>query len=170
MSAANNSRGGGGMWSEIEKFISDKLSFMNPSGNIAGQFLNQPDWVQNIVRDALSKALPGGLAMGGLARKDGGRKAVTSEKPRISTEVFETHRDIIAKIKLPPKENPRALQVLVRSDRIKLLGLPGGEPTFISLPAPVVANSARARYREGTLEVYARKRKKGNYFDTYVEY
>lgn len=164
MSGTNSGRGGG-IWNQIEQFITDKLNFMNPTGDAAKQFLQQPDWVQNIVREALSKALPGGLA------KPKPKSRISGvERPNVSTEVFETHREIIAKIKLPPKENPRMLQVMVRSDRIKLLGLPGGEPLFVPLPAPVVARSARARCRDGTLEVYARKRKKGAYFDTYVDY
>jgi hypothetical protein len=164
MSGSNSGRSaGGGMWNQIEKFISDKLSVINPTGNVAAQFLQQPEWVQNIVRDALFQTLPGG----GPGRRIG-TAGVSASK--ISTEVFETHRQVIAKIKLSRKENPRALQVLVRSDRIKLLGLPGGEPVYIPLPSPVVASSARARFREGVLEVYALKRKKGVYVDTYVEY
>jgi hypothetical protein len=161
MSGSNSGRGGG-MWNQIEKFISDKLSVINPTGDFASQFLQQPEWVQNIVRDALLQVLPRELG------RRGGTAGGSASK--MSTEVFETHRQVIAKIKLPRKENLRALQVLVRSDRIKLLCLPGGEPAFIPLPSPVVASSARARLREGVLEVYARKRKKGAYVDTYVEY
>jgi hypothetical protein len=154
------------MWNQIEKFIADKLSFMSPGGDTAAQIL-QPEWVQNIVRDALSSALPGGLmAQGG--RGAGGR---TGSRPSsVATEVFETHRQVIAKIKLPPKENARALQVLVRSDTVKLIGLNGGEPLLIRLPVPVVARSARARFRERVLEVYMQKRKKGRYIETFVEY
>ncbi|MFC0211606.1 Hsp20/alpha crystallin family protein [Paenibacillus chartarius] len=159
---------GAGIWDQIEKFIEGKLSFMNPGGPAAAQFLQQPEWVQDIVRQALLRTLPDG---------GGKRKTVHAEantKPErkqhaLSPEVFETHRSVIARVKLPPKENPRALQVLVRSDRIKLLGLAGGEPVFIALPAAVVAKSARARCREGVLEICARKRKKGMYYEAYVE-
>jgi hypothetical protein len=155
------------MWNQIEKFIADKLSFMNPQGGAAAQFLQQPEWVQNIVRDALSSALPGGLLKPG-ARGGSGR---TGARPSgVATEVFETHRQVIAKIKLPQKENARALQVLVRSDTVKLIGLAGGEPLLIRLPVPVVARSARARFRERVLEVYMQKRKKGRYIETFVEY
>jgi hypothetical protein len=155
------------MWNQIEKFIADKLSFMSPGSGVAGQFLQQPDWVQSIVRDALSSALPGGLLPPGTRSRKGG----TATQPSgVSTEVFETHRQVIAKIKLPSKENARALQVLVRSDTIKLIGLAGGEPLLIRLPAPVVARSARARFRERVLEVYVQKRKKGRYIETFVEY
>lgn len=161
MSGSNSGRGGG-VWNQIEQFINDKLSSMSQAGNAASPFLQQPDWVQNVVRDVLSRAT------GGRGRADSRNSGASA--PTVSTEVFETHRQVIVKIKLPPKEDPRALQVLVRSDRIKLLGLPGGDPKFIPLPAPVVPRSARARYREGTLEVYARKRRRGPYVDTYVEY
>jgi hypothetical protein len=142
---------------------------MSPGGGAAAQFLQQPEWVQNIVRDALSSALPGGLQPSPSRSGRGSGKA-TMRPSHVSTEVFETHRQVIAKIQLPSKEHARALQVLVRSDAIKLIGLSGGEPVLIRLPAPVVARSARARFRERVLEVYAQKRKKGRYIETFVEY
>jgi hypothetical protein len=165
MSGKGNAKPSGFVWDQIEKFINDRLSMMNPFGKAAADSFMQkhPDWVERLVGQVLDRTLPKPL-------KPSAEKPSGSTKPAaVSTEVFETHQHVIAKIKLPRKEHPRALQVMVRSDRIKLLGLLGGEPYYIQLPAPVLASTARAKFKEGILQVQARKRKKGAYRETYIE-
>lgn len=160
MSGNGKAKPNGFVWDQIEKFINDKLSMMNPFGKAAAESFmqNQPDWVERLVGQVLERTLP-------RTTKSSGTKTAVG----VSSEVFETHRHVIAKIKLPPKVHPRALQVMVRSDRIKLLGLLGGEPHYIRLPAPVLSRTARAHYREGILQVQARKRRKGAYHEAYIE-
>lgn len=160
MSGNGNAKPGGFVWDQIEKFINDKLSMMNPFGKAAadGFMQKQPDWVERLISQVLDRTLPKSAKSPGV-KPNGG----------VSAEVFETHRHVIAKIKLPSKEIPKALQVLVRTDRIKLLGLENDEPYFIELPSPVMARTARALIREGVLQVQARKRKKGPYHETYIE-
>ena len=38
------------------------------------------------------------------------------------TEIFETHEHVIIKVKIAKEEDPRALQVFVKSNQIKLTG------------------------------------------------
>jgi HSP20 family molecular chaperone IbpA len=156
MSDKDNQKPNGFIWNQVEKMINDRLSaYLNSAER--SDILGKPAWVENYVQKFLSKALPSAVGSTG---NGGGR---------VSFEVFETHDHVIAKIKLPAKENPRALQVFVRSDRIKLVGLLNGKSEHIPLPAQVAPKTAKARFKNGVLQVQVRKRRsKEPYHEVYV--
>ncbi|MBP1992384.1 Hsp20/alpha crystallin family protein [Paenibacillus eucommiae] len=143
-------------WENIEKFLGQKLPV---NAKEKGQsLLDNMSWVENYVQDVLKKSMP---------RLHG--EGTLNEEPSI--EVFETHEHVIAQIKLSKEEDPRALQVFVKSNLIKLTGFLKGGNKFIKLPVLVNPKTARASYKARTLQIQIRKRdQKESYHEAYIRF
>ncbi len=142
-------------WDQIEKFVGQRLPFKEKGQSL----LDNMSWVEGYVQDVLKKALPGS------------QSSISSSSDSISTEVFETHTHVIVKVKLPKEEDPRALQVFVKSAQVKLTGLISGSYKIIKLPALVVPRTATARYKQRMLQIQIRKRgRKESYHEAYIRY
>ena len=75
------------------------------------------------------------------------------EEAKLSSEVFETHTDVIARIKLPSKLHPRNVRVHVNTMNLKLEGLLEGKEKIFNLPCTVNAGISTALFKQGVLEI-----------------
>lgn len=140
-------------WEHVEKFLGQKLPF----GEKGQTFLDNMTWVEGYVQDTLKKAMPGMNA------------SISSRET--GAEIFETHEHVIIKVKIPKGEDPRALQVFVKSNQLKLTGFLSGSGKIVKLPALVLPRTARASYKQRQLQIRVRKRGlKEGYVETYIRY
>jgi hypothetical protein len=138
-------------WEHIEKFLGQKLPF----GEKGQTFLDNMTWVEGYVQDMLKKAVPGMNAN------------ISSHE----SEIFETHEHVIIKVRIAKDENPRALQVFVKSNQIKLSGFLSGKNRILKLPTLVLPRTARVSYKQHLLQIKVRKRGlKENYIEAYIRY
>uniref|UniRef100_A0A4Y8Q3A7 Uncharacterized protein n=2 Tax=Paenibacillus athensensis TaxID=1967502 RepID=A0A4Y8Q3A7_9BACL len=139
-------------WEQIEKFLGQKLPF-----GVKGQnLLDNMSWIEGYVQDMLKKAMPQGTV---------------SSHQASAVEVVETHDHIIVQAKLGKEENPRAMQVFVKSNAVKITGYLNGERQIVKLPALVLPRTAKARYKQRMLQVQIRKRGlQEGYQETYIRY
>ncbi|OCT15958.1 hypothetical protein A8709_10075 [Paenibacillus pectinilyticus] len=141
-------------WEQVEKFLGQKLPFAEKGQT----FLDNMTWAEGYVQDMLKKAMPG-------------FDANISTSGSIGTEIFETHEHVIIKVKIAKDEDPRALQVFVKSSQIKLTGFVNGKPRIIKLTTLVLPRTANVRYKQRLLEIKVRKRAlKENYHEAYIRY
>ncbi|MEW9701019.1 hypothetical protein [Paenibacillus sp. SI8] len=142
-------------WEQIEKFLGQKLPF----GEKGQTFLDNMTWVEGYVQDMLKKAMPSGT------------DASISNHAGAGSEIFETHEHVILKVKLATEEDPRAMQVFIKSNQIKLTGYISGKSKIVKLPSIVLPRTARVRYKQRTLEVKIRKRGlKEQYHEAYIRF
>jgi len=140
-------------WEQIEKFLGQKLPF----GMKGQSFLDNMTWIEGYVQDMLKNAMPQGN--------------VSSRQSSGGIEVVETHEHIIVQAKLGKEENPRAMQVFVKSNAVKITGYLDGDRQIVKLPALVLPRTAKARYKQRMLQVQIRKRGlQEGYQETYIRY
>jgi HSP20 family molecular chaperone IbpA len=143
-------------WENIEKLVGEKFS--NVAKNQGQSLLDNMSWVETYVQDMLKKAMPH-------------MDAKVSTKGDNHVEIFETLEHVIVQVKLPSEEDPKALQVFVKSNQVKLTGFIKENPSLIKLPALVLPKTARARYKPRTLQIQIRKRgQKETYHEAYIRY
>ncbi|WP_261303812.1 Hsp20/alpha crystallin family protein [Paenibacillus andongensis] len=141
-------------WEQVEKFLGQKLPF----GEKGQTFLDNMTWAEGYVQDMLKKAMPG-------------LDASISSQGYAGSEIFETHEHVIIKVKIAKDENPRALQVFVKSNQIKLTGFVSGKNRILKLPTLVQPRTARVSYKQRLLEIKVRKRGlRENYVEAYIRY
>ncbi|MDD9271051.1 Hsp20/alpha crystallin family protein [Paenibacillus sp. GCM10023248] len=140
-------------WEQVEKFLGQKLPF----GEKGQTFLDNMTWVEGYVQDMLKKAMPG--------------LSASMSTHGAESEIFETHEHVIIKVKIPKGEDPKALQVFVKSNQLKLTGFLSGNSKIVKLPTLVLPRTARASYKQRQLQIRVRKRGlKENYVETYIRY
>lgn len=143
-------------WEQIEKFLGQK--FPDHTREKGQTFLNSLSWVEGYVQEMLKKAMPPA-------------EAEISSTDGAAAEVFETLEHVIIQVKLPKEEDPRALQVFVKSNQVKITGFLSGIPKLIKLPVMVVSRTAKAHYKQRVLQIQIRKRgQKENYHEVYIRY
>jgi hypothetical protein len=143
-------------WENFEKLFGQKIPLKENGQSI----LDNMEWVENYIQKILKKAIPkleAGLISGSLDSSQ--------------FDVFETHDHVIVQVKLDKEEDPRALQVFVKSNQVKLTGFLSGGNKIIKLPALVAPRTARARYKPRTLQIQIRKRgSKESFQETYIRF
>lgn len=127
-------------WKGLEQFFGGKF----PSAPIDG--MNDPAWVEHIVKDVMKKAFPKSLDLKMLNK-------------HFRTEIFETHNNVIVKIHIPDKTQAHNLKSYVGVNRIKLEGLPDDKKQSVKLPTHIVPESCKALYKNGVLQMQMRKTK-----------
>jgi hypothetical protein len=143
-------------WENFEKLFGQKF----PLKENGQSMLDNMAWVENYIQDILKKAMP---------KLGAGLTSAFGESSQF--EVFETHDHVIVQVKLHKEENPRAIQVFVKSNQVKLTGLLKEGTKFIKLPFLVAPRTARARYKPRTLQIQIRKRgSKENYQEAYIRF
>ncbi|MFD0680060.1 MULTISPECIES: hypothetical protein [unclassified Paenibacillus] len=127
-------------WHEIETLLGSKLPGLPTSKQM--DLLKDTSWIEEYVQNILEKTMP----------KQGVKKIVRSK-----AEVFETHYHVIVKTPISYENNP---VVKVRTDLIKIEEmLDNKKHQLIRLPCLVVPSTARATYKEGSLQIKIRKKK-----------
>jgi hypothetical protein len=143
-------------WENFEKLFGQKLPFQEKGQSL----LDNMAWVENYIQDTLKKAMP---------KLEAGIFSGSSESSQF--DVFETHDHVIVKVKLNKEENPRALQVFVKSNQVKLTGFLKGDSKIIKLPTLVAPRTARVRYKQQTLQIQIRKRgMKESYHEAFIRF
>jgi hypothetical protein len=141
-------------WEQVEKLLGQKLPFAEKGQT----FLDNMTWAEGYVQDMLKKAMPG-------------MDASISSSGSIGTEIFETHEHVIIKVKIAKEEDPRALQVFVKSNQIKLTGFTNGKNRIVKVPTLVLPRTANVSYKQRLLEIKVRKRGlKESYHEAYIRY
>ncbi|TYP72711.1 hypothetical protein BCM02_108366 [Paenibacillus methanolicus] len=123
-------------WEELEKWMKGQKL---PSGF---DLFRDPSWVENYVRGMVSKALPAvGSALGtGVA------------------DVSETKRYVTVVYPVDAGADLSRLRVLVREDKMRIDGLPGGKSETVKLPTLVLPDRATAILEGNALTVKMLKR------------
>jgi len=146
---------------QIEQFLGQPLP----------EFIDQLASIESAVEGVLKQVLPG--FQGGEENREvcsKKNKPLSTSKGPPSAETFETHTHVYARIRLHRREDPKSLQVLVRSDHVKIIGLLYEPEMIISFPSIVAPKTAKAKVRDGVLQIGARKRKaKDSYYETFIE-
>lgn len=106
-------------------------------------------WVNKHIEETLNQSLPSNAAQ---------------DKPAsYSSEIVDIHNYVIVKIKVPESQ-ARTLAVAASSTQLKLLGGASNPQQTIQLPAFVRADSSKAIYKNGVLEIRLLKREKTERF------
>jgi HSP20 family molecular chaperone IbpA len=143
-------------WSKLETLFSE----LQPAKGQKGKPQNL-DWIDEFVKDIIKQAIPETVQTS---------KTPQSSKTPLQTEVFETHRNVIARIRIPDNIEPRKLQVFVSLYHLKIEG-PEGKKHTIELPATVDSRACKAVFRDGVLQVQMRKQARGERFDeVYIQF
>ncbi|MCF2937479.1 Hsp20/alpha crystallin family protein [Paenibacillus alkaliterrae] len=124
-------------WDDLEQWMEGQRL---PRGF---ELLREPDWVEQYVRKMMTKALPeaaGAMIGKGLAT------------------FSETRHFVLVKINLPEGYEREQLKLLVREDRLRLEGLPGGKNETIKLPKLVKPRVCETLLKNGLLRVKLKKR------------
>lgn len=141
-------------WSSFEKHLNEQLSAL--SEGPAGRLFKDNNWIGSLMQDVMKKAAP---------------SQVAHTFAGSHSEVFETHGNVFVRLKLPENANPRAIQVYIAANSVKLDGLPGGRSQIIRLPVPVLPKSGKATYKNGVLQIQMRKSGDNEkYHETYVSF
>ncbi|PYI55454.1 Hsp20/alpha crystallin family protein [Paenibacillus flagellatus] len=106
-------------------------------------------WVDQYVRQVLAKAVPDVNVNQARPMPPDNK----STSPAVACSVFETHRAIIARIRLSPDVDPRAVRLFAYSHELKVTGLPGEREKTIKLPVPVRVDGTKAVCRQRVVEV-----------------
>jgi HSP20 family molecular chaperone IbpA len=131
-------------WQQFEEFFSGISSFQQGK-------IQDLSWVDKFIQNVMKQAVP---------------EPVTNsvQPPPLQTEVFETHRNVIVKIRIPAHIQPRALQLFANSHQLKIEG-PGQNVQYVRLPAAVQSQSSKAHFRDGILQLQLRKKTESERFD-----
>jgi len=141
-------------WKAFEQFMGQPLSFLQEGE--AATWLNDPSWVENLVKDAMNRSLA--------------QKSQVSPSA-LSSEVFETHHNVIVRTSIPESINPRALQLFLNGHQLKIEGLPHGKKHMVHLPAFVLSHLSKVIYKDGVLQVRIRKAKQSRKFrEIFIEF
>lgn len=73
------------------------------------------------------------------------------------SDVFETHDRVIVKIYISDAKSADQFRLMVKSTQVKLEDFFEKTHHTIKLPSPIQPKSARAKYRDGVLQISARK-------------
>jgi HSP20 family molecular chaperone IbpA len=142
-------------WENFEKMFQQKL----PLKERGQSMLDNMKWVEDYIQNILKKAMPKVDAM----------SSNVVEASQI--EVFETHEHVIVQVKLHKDEDPRALQVFVKSNQVKITGWLKEGSKIIKLPTLVSPQTANARYKSRTLQIQIRKRgSKEGYREAFIRF
>ncbi|MFD7523596.1 Hsp20/alpha crystallin family protein [Paenibacillus chitinolyticus] len=156
-------------WEHVEKFLDQPQKYIE---NIK--------WIEGFVRDVFDRTLPPPHMNADIQQtqtqprsQQKGKQQTSSQQPRetVNGDTFETHTDVFVRLKIPKSEDPRSLQVMVKTSHVKILGLTDEPRKLIKLPSPVLPKTAKATYKEGVLQIQVRRRRyKDNYHEAYIEY
>ncbi|WP_281887995.1 Hsp20/alpha crystallin family protein [Paenibacillus sp. YYML68] len=133
-------------WKQFEQFFGGKLPFASSQAANPGDL----SWIDGYIKEVLQKSMP--------------RAEVQQLKHHYHTELFETHKSVIAKIHVPDKAEARKIRVLVNMSVLRLDGLPDNRSQTLRLPSLVMPGTCKAVYKNGILQLHMRKQTSENPF------
>ncbi|MGZ7441524.1 Hsp20/alpha crystallin family protein [Paenibacillus sp. TH7-28] len=149
-------KGGLTSWEEFEKQMLEQFPFL-PKNFTQGNPARNFSWVGDFVQKQLQKSMPADFNI-----------PIFNNKTA-NYDLYETHRNLI--VRLPVSEDFSLDQTKVSVNRNKLrIVLPSGEKREIQLKKQVNPKQARAKYKEGILEIQMPKLPEHqNFHDVFVE-
>lgn len=132
------------------------MPFMLPDPDKAGY--RDPSWIGDYVQRLLKQVnLP---------------KVNITPNSAVDSDVFETHKSVIVRVTVPKAVNPNLIRVWINTHHVRIEGIPDTRQKHtIALPAPVLAKSGRAVFKDGVLEIripkYSSER---GYKEIYVQF
>lgn len=127
-------------WKSFEQFFGGKFPLAQSELN------KNTAWVDQVVKDVMTKAFP---------QVDASKLGALYQ-----TEVFETHNNVIVKIRIPDREQARSISVFAAMNHVKLDGGDSGKKQTIRLSSPVVPESCKAVYKGGVMQLHMKKWKR----------
>lgn len=142
-------------WKKFEELFQGLKTANRPGSSLSGL-----DWIDKFVKEIVAQTVPEAE----VARN------TRSETPPLHTEIFETHRNVIARVHVPPQVHPRKLQLLVSSDQLRIEG-PEGRKQTLDLPAFVNTRVCKAIYRNDVIQIQMRKKSRsGRFEEVFVQF
>jgi len=144
------------LWDEFEKSMIAAFPFLPKDFTRAG--FADSSRLSEIVQQSVSKIID---------------RELKSKMPNsmfgrtLSCDIFETHRSVIVRIRVPEGVNPRELDVAISSHKVRIKQ-PSGEKRVIALPRAVNPRRARSMYKDGILELRLPKTREP-YYPHYVD-
>ncbi|WP_123040949.1 Hsp20/alpha crystallin family protein [Cohnella candidum] len=131
----NRPRNQGMDWTEFQKSLFKKLPFMDEIPNAKG--------IEDFVKKAIDSFMPKALPI-----REGLKKVLPGP---LDCEVFETHRSVFVRCKLPRGVSRRDVRFHANRRKLKI-GL-GERSEEIRLPSDVQPSRASASVRDGIVEI-----------------
>ncbi len=142
-------------WKSIEQFFSQPLPFFQDGDQ--NKWMKDMAWVEDLVKQSIEQSVS--------------KAKPASTSAHLKPKMFQTHRNVIVRIPVPPAVNPRALQVYLHAYQLKIIGLQGQDEKIIKLPVPVLSMRCKASFKDGILQIRARKQQqKQKYREIYIEF
>ncbi|WP_309120451.1 Hsp20/alpha crystallin family protein [Paenibacillus sp.] len=143
-------------WDTFKKWMQDSLSFGAPQDDFR--------WVTDYVDGILKEALAAPERQQEKVSAKESRSSSAAGRP-LSYELFQTHRHIIVRFVVPERIKARQLRVYAAVQRLRVEGLPNGGKQTVALPALVYADTARALFKDGVLQIKLMKRPSNERFE-----
>lgn len=125
-------------WKDFQNNLFQQVPFAGKSWN--------PKGIEEFVERAIRSYMPKSLFGGG-----GGGGGFSPFKPAIDYEVFETHRSIFVRCRVPEDVSPHSLRFYANSRKLRIEN--GDTEEEVMLPGEVNPNRTIARFHHGVLEV-----------------
>jgi HSP20 family molecular chaperone IbpA len=122
-------------WSDFRNDLFEQIPFTGKEWN--------PKGIENFVHDTLRNYMPKSLF------KQAGISSFQSSA--VDYNVFETHRSVFVRCRLPAEASPRSFRFYVNRRKLRIES--GDSTEDIPLPADVSANRTIARYENGVVEI-----------------
>lgn len=144
-------------WANLEKVISERMTTMNPAQNRTSGVPMDFSWIDKFVKDTMQQSLHS--FMGNSNTNQTGYTDTASVRSSFgsaagpSPEIFETHRSVIARFKLPENTDIHQFDVKVTPNQLKLKHMEDSEFQAFALPTLVSGTGSRAVCRDHIVEV-----------------
>ncbi|WP_276354424.1 Hsp20/alpha crystallin family protein [Cohnella caldifontis] len=122
-------------WQQFQRDLMKQMPFIGKDLD-AGNLSN---FVQKAIGEFLPKAVPGWQGI------------LPAFNKEIDYELFETHRSIFVRCKLPEGTSPRSVRFFATRRKLKIEH--GSESQEIPLPSDINTGRTIARFHEGVLEI-----------------
>lgn len=130
-------------WARFESWMKRAFPFLQDDLQF-DRFFREPQAIGELVQHALDHTFNGSVVAG-----------MPAGSSRFRADLFETHRSLIARVRLPDQAVGQT-RTLVSRQRLRIEWPPDGKRE-IALSKPVNPKRSRARLKDGVLEVHMPK-------------
>lgn len=128
-------------WDAFEKMMVQAFPFLPK--HFLREGIADSNWISDTVQNAINRYID---------REMKAKFPYSVFGRTLGYDVFETHRSVIVRIRLPSDIHPRELDTAISCHKVRIR-LPSGETQVIALPRAVNPKRARALFRNGILEL-----------------
>lgn len=120
-------------WASMERLFQEGFPFKQSS--LPTNATMNSEWLERVVQDALTQNIP------------------TESKELYPHTLFETHKSVIVRIKLPHSVNPELLRLYVGATSLRIEGFPNLLEKKVQLPCEVNRVGIRSTFKDEILEI-----------------